>query len=56
MKQLEIKISGKEASDLTLALDQVRRKVEAGFLVAFDSNDSGDYTYEITDVPQQKET
>lgn len=50
MKQLEIKISGKTESDLTLALDEVRRKVEEGFLSAFDGNDSGNYTYEITEV------
>lgn len=53
MKQLEITISGRDVCDLTLALDQVRRKVEAGFLAAFDSNDSGDYTYEITEQPQK---
>jgi hypothetical protein len=50
MKQLEIKISGKTEPDLTLALDEVRQKVEEGFLSAFDGNDSGNYTYEITEV------
>ena len=50
MKQLEITISGKTESDLTIALDEVRRKVEEGFLSGFDSNDSGSYTFEIKEV------
>ena len=50
MKQLEIKISGKTESDLTIALDEVGRKVEQGFLSGFDSNDSESYTFEITEV------
>ena len=50
MKQLEIKISGKTESDMTIALDEVKRKVEQGFLSGFDSNDSGSYTFDITEV------
>ena len=50
MKQLEVTISCKTESDLTIALDEVKRKVEQGFLSGFDSNDSGSYTFEITEV------
>ena len=50
MKKLSVEVNGKTAADLKIALDEVKRKVEAGFLAAFDSNDSGDYAYEITDA------
>ena len=50
MKQLEVSISGKTESDLTIALDEVKRKVEQGLLSGFDSNDTGNYTFDITEV------
>ena len=50
MKQLKIKITGKTESDLTLALDEIKRKVEKTFLSGFDSSDTGNYTFEITEA------
>jgi uncharacterized UPF0160 family protein len=50
MKQLEITITGKTESDLSIALDEVRRRIEQGFLSGFDSNDNGSYTFEIKEV------
>jgi hypothetical protein len=50
MKKLSIKVNGKTAADLTIALDEVKKKVEQGFLSGFDSNDSGDYEFDIKEI------
>jgi len=50
MKMLSVKVNGKTAADLAIALDEVKRKVEQGFLSGFDSNDSGNYEFDIKEI------
>ena len=50
MKILTIEVNGKTAADLTIALDEIKKKVEQGFLSGFDSNDSGNYEFDIKEI------
>jgi hypothetical protein len=50
MKILTIEIDGEAAADLTIALDEVKSKVEQGFLSGFDRNDGGNYEFNIKEI------
>jgi hypothetical protein len=47
MKTLMIEINGKTDGDLSIALDEVKKKVEQGYLSGFDRNDTGNYEFDI---------
>lgn len=46
-KYLRIEISGETESDLEIALDEVKNKVSKGYLSGFDSNETGDYEFNL---------
>lgn len=46
-KILKIEIEGGEEHDLIYALDEVKRNIEAGFQAGQDSNEDGEYRFEI---------
>lgn len=48
MLTLTVTIKGKNFSDLELALDEVKTRVEQEYLVGYDSNSRGDYTFDIS--------
>jgi hypothetical protein len=50
MKTLNVEINGKTDADLAIALDEIKIKVEQGFLSGFDSNDSGNYEFDIKEI------
>ena len=50
MKILTIEVNGKTAADMAIALDEIKGKVEQGFLSGFDSNDSGNYEFDIKEI------
>ena len=49
MFKLEFTAEGKTRSDLELAVDELKKKVEGGYLCGCDSNDSGEYTFAINE-------
>ena len=50
MKVLTIEVNGETAGDLEIALDEIKKKVEQGFLSGFDGNDSGNYEFDIKEI------
>jgi hypothetical protein len=48
-KHLRINITGESFYDLEVALDEVKKKIEEEYLSGFDSNETGDYKFDITD-------
>jgi hypothetical protein len=48
-KHLRITITGETYDDLVEALEEVHRKVEEEYISGFDSNETGDYEFDITD-------
>lgn len=50
MKKLKIEIQGEEEDDLTLAIEQVSKKVVEGFTSGHDENDTGSYSFEVSEV------
>ena len=50
MKKLEIKIDGETDGDLMLAIEEVKAKVEQGYLSGFDGNDSGNYSFNVMEI------
>lgn len=46
--KLTITISGNETGDLELALEEVQRLVSEGFTSGFDSNETGDFRFELS--------
>lgn len=55
MLNLKIEIDGKELDDLVLALEEILRKIGAGYLAGFDQieDDSGKYSFNITGKAEQ---
>jgi hypothetical protein len=51
MLELKAEISGHSYSDLTDALDELRKKVDEEYRSGFDSNDTGRYSFEIEGSP-----
>ena len=47
--KLVVEIEGEESSDLVQALDEVRRLVDAGYQSGMDSNDTGEFTFTVTE-------
>lgn len=45
---LNIEISGHSEEELSLALEEVKRKVEGGFTSGADNNDTGSYGFTLT--------
>ena len=45
MKKFEIEIEGKSQSDIEIALKEVLRLIEAGFLSGMDSNEDGEFSF-----------
>ena len=52
MKQLTIDIKGKTTGDLIIALLEVSRLVDDGFLSGQNSNEFGRYQFNCKDVPK----
>lgn len=48
-KHLRITITGESFYDLEVALDEVKKKIEEQYLSGFDSNETGDYEFDVTD-------
>ena len=48
MLKLNVEIEGKTTSDLLMALDEVRRKVDETYTSGFDRNNDGNYNFNIT--------
>ena len=48
-KHLRITITGETYDDLIEALKEVHRKVEEEYISGFDSNESGDYEFDVTE-------
>ena len=48
-KHLRITITGESFYDLEVALDEVKKKIEEEYLSGFDSNEAGNYKFDITD-------
>ena len=46
---LTIKISGETDFDLEIAMEEVIRKVKEGYLSGFDSNETGDYEFSVSE-------
>lgn len=49
MLKLSIECKGEALDDLILALDEVKRLAAQGFLSGANSNDSGEFTFTVTD-------
>lgn len=45
--KLTVEIHGEEQDDLVLAIEQVTKSVKEGYLSGFDSNDTGEYYFDI---------
>lgn len=50
MKQLKIKIIGKNKSGLLLILDKVKRKVKRGYFAGCGGNNTSGYKFDIKEV------
>lgn len=48
-KHLRITITGESFYDLEVALDEVKKKIEEQYLSGFDSNETGDYEFDVTE-------
>lgn len=48
MLTLKIKCKGRTHNDLELALDEARRRILQGNLCGWDSNDEGDFRFDIS--------
>ena len=48
-KVLRLEITGESTSDLEIALAVIAKQIPEGYLSGFDSNDTGDYEYSITE-------
>lgn len=49
-KKLVITIEGDLTSDLVYALDEIKKNVEHGCITGSDSNDTGEYFFNIREV------
>jgi len=43
----EINLKGHRVDDLLLALDEVRNKIQQGYTLSYDGNETGEYEYSI---------
>ena len=48
-KVLRIEITGDSTSDLEIALEVIAKQIPDGYLSGFDSNDTGNYKYSVTE-------
>ena len=48
-KHLRITITGETYDDLVEAIKEVQRKVEEQYISGFDSNETGDYEFDVTE-------
>ncbi len=48
MLEITITLTGRSATDIELALDEVGRKIQQGYVSGGGSNDSGSYHFETT--------
>ena len=48
MLKLKVEAEGKTEGDLTIALDEVKKKVEEGFTSGQDSNDASNYFFDVS--------
>ena len=48
-RKLRITITGESFYDLEVALDEVKKKIEEEYISGFNSNETGDYEFDITD-------
>jgi len=48
MIELKINAKGKSESDLTLALEEIIKKINQGYTSGTDSNDTGNYDFDIS--------
>ena len=56
MRNLKINIEGKSDSDLEIALEEVLRVIKNGNMSGMDSNDSGEFNFQISgDEEPEKE-
>ena len=49
MKKLIINIKGKTTDDLILALEEVQKKIEEGYVQGHNSNEDGRYAFDISE-------
>lgn len=52
-KYLRVEISGESTSDLEISIEEVKRKIADGYLSGFDSNDTADYEFNLTEELSQ---
>ena len=52
MLEVKIKIIGKTDEDVTTAIDQVKAKLEEGYICGHDKNDSGGYHFNLSDTEE----
>lgn len=52
--ELSITISGRTISDLEYAIDEVKRLVSQGYMSGFDSNDDGEYSFQLTGEEEEE--
>ena len=48
-KHLRITITGETFWDLEVALDEVKKHIEEEYLSGFNSNETGDYEFDVTE-------
>lgn len=48
-KHLRITITGETFCDLEVALDEIKKKIEEQYLSGFDSCETGDYEFDVTE-------
>ena len=48
MKRLKVAIKGKTDGDVQVALEEVLKKVKEGYVSGADSNDDGQYRFDVT--------
>jgi len=56
MKTYEITVSGKTESDILNGIDEARKRIEAGNYAGFDSNDSGEFSFDSDGVFEESES
>lgn len=54
MKHLSVDIFGKGTGDLEDALREVLKKVEEGYLSGMDSNEDGEFVFQVTEESKNK--
>lgn len=48
-KKATIELTGETTDDLLIALDEVKRNIESGCTSGFNRNDTGRFTFDITE-------